>query len=265
MATGDEIYGSIEQVDATHVSMQGKFGAVSVPWGELRGLLCREMEPKFPPVSGVVAQIQIRDVSAAPHAQPELLTAAIESATPEGVTWSHPLLGRQTWPWARSRKIEPMFAGNYQLLFPGIRHLGDEIRPRFRRPHPSGHLMSVTFQLDELPSTPVFVSLSVAQLEPAGPHTPPGRPFLDELRAGHLGTYLSINGRPLGSLNERINFRTDVDEPDRLRIPVPLDTLKVGENEIEIKQHPSTKDATDFDDCEVSRIALEIESPAAER
>lgn len=258
MATGDEIFGSIVHVDATQVRMQGKFGAVAVPWSELRGLLRREAEPTFPPVSGATARIQIRAASAIPHAPSEFLTVALESATADGVTWTHPLLGRQTWTWGRIQKIEPMFVGKYQLLFPGIRHLGDELRPKFHRPQPDGHLLEVTFDLHELPKLPVAVSLSVAQLEPAGPQTPPGRPFLDELRAGHLGTYLSINGRPLGSLNEQINFRTDVDKPDRLRIPVPIETLQVGKNVIEIRQRPSTRDVTDFDDCEVSHIALEI-------
>ncbi|QDT46858.1 hypothetical protein Pan258_08780 [Symmachiella dynata] len=263
MATGDEIFGSIVQVDATQVRMQGKFGAVAVPWSELRGLLRREAEPTFPPVSGAAARIQIRAASAIPQAPSEFLTVALESATADEVTWTHPLLGRQTWPWQRIQKIEPIFVGQYQLLFPGIRHLGDELRPQFRRSHPSGDPLSVDFSLDELPTAPVYVSLSIAQLEPSGPETPPGRPFLDELRAGHLGTYLSINGQPQGSLNERINFRTDIDKPDRLRIPIPIKALQVGKNRIEIRQHPSMLDATDFDDCEVSHIALEIERPAA--
>ncbi len=263
MATGDEIFGSIVQVDATQVRMQGKFGVVDVPWSELRGLLRREAEPTFPPVSGAAARIQIRAASAIPQAPSEFLTVALESATADGVTWTHPLLGRQTWPWKRIQKIEPMFVGQYQLLFPGIRHLGDELRPQFRRSHPSGDPLSVDFSLDELPTATVYVSLSVAQLEPSGPQTPLGRPFLDELRAGHLGTYLSINGHSLGSLNERINFRTDVDKPDRLRIPIPIEALQVGKNRIEIRQRPSMRDATDFDDCEVSHIALEIELPAA--
>ncbi|TWU12226.1 hypothetical protein CA54_10490 [Symmachiella macrocystis] len=265
MATGDEIFGTIVQVDATQVRIQGKFGAVDIPWSELRGLLRRESEPTFPAVSGAAVRIQIREASAIPHAPSEFLTVALESATADGVTWTHPLLGRQTWPWKRIQKIEPMFVGKYQLLFPGIRHLGDELRPQFRRPHPSSDPLSVTFALDELPASPVFVSLNVAQLEPAGPQTPPGRPFLDELRAGHLGTYLSINGHPQVSLNERIDFRTDVDKPDRLRVPIPVEALQVGKNVIEIRQRPSTRDATDFDDCEVSHIALEIELPDNEQ
>jgi hypothetical protein len=263
LTTGDEIYGTIAEVDATQVRMQGQFGVVSVPWSELRGLLCRETNPIFPPVSGAAARIQIRDPSVARNAPPELLTAAIEAATPAGITLSHPLLGRQTWPWERISQIEPMFEGQYRLLFPGLRHLGDELRPRFRRPQHDGQLLEVTFPLEELPTTPVFVGLFIAQLEPAGPKTPPNRPFFAELRAGHLGTYLSINGHPLGALNERINFRSDVDKPDRLRIPVPLEALQVGANKIEIRQRPSSNDATDFDDCEVSHIALEIEVPPA--
>ncbi len=263
MATGDEIYGTIEEVDAAHVQMRGKFGRVSIAWGELRGIVCRQSAPVFPPVSGVMAKIEVRDLSTARNSPPEFLIAALESATPEAITCTHPLLGQLNWPWARIQEIEPRFAGDYRLLFPGIRHLGDEVREQFRRPRPDGQLLSVSFSLEELPETAVFITLRVAQLEAAGPQTPPGSPFLEDLRAGQLTTTLSINGHSLGTLNERINFRVDVDKPDRLRIPVPVEVLRVGDNTLEIRQRPgktSTSAIADFDDCEISRISLEIES-----
>lgn len=265
MASGDEIYGTITGIDSTEVRMHGKFGDATVPWSELRGVLFREREAALPPVAGLLARITLRPTSISRQTPPEWVIAAVTSSDSESVTLSHPALGEQTWPWSRVQKIEPLFTGQYRLLFPGVRHLGDEVRGQFRRPQPDGRQLTVAFPLDELPEKGVAVSLSVAEMEPAGSRTPPGHPYLDDLKAGHLSTDLSINGHSLGTVNQRIHLRADVDKPDRIRVSVPRELLTVGENVLEFRQRPAKPSSTgveDFDDCEISHIALEIEASA---
>ncbi len=259
LATGDEVYGAIKSLDGEKVEFSGKFGTVTVPWRDLRGLLLRERPMTSPLVSGLIARISLHETSPVPSTAPHVLYAAIESVEEDKITLVHPVLGRRTWSLGMISKIEPLYRGSYSLLATEARHLGDEIRSDFRRPEPEGKRLEVIFPLDAPPAGDAYVSLFAAHLEPAGAQTL-ASPFLSELRRGHLGTTLFVNEKRIGLLNKLINFRAPVEKPERIRLRIPPGILKTGVNKLRIEQDPSAKDASDFDDCEISRIVLEVEA-----
>ncbi|MSR59884.1 MAG: hypothetical protein EXS05_19970 [Planctomycetaceae bacterium] len=83
--------------------------------------------------------------------------------------------------------------------------------------------------------------------------------YRKDLAAGHLRTELWINGRRLDDLNRHVALRAHPDNPQRLRIAVPNAFLKAGDNTLELRQRPDRNDPQQFDDCEISRLGLEVE------
>jgi len=258
---GDEIYGRVTTVNQTRATLTGAYGEATVPWGELRGIVRRESVAGFERIEGQLCRIQLRSPKRAPENILSTLIVAVQSATQEEITFTHPLLGRRSWPWRLVETVQPLYRGQRQWLRPGVTHLGDEIRGQFRRPEPQGHQWVTTVVFDEVPTGLISLVLDIAQMEPAGPKTPERRDFLQEIREGYLGTRVEINGESAALLNERINFSAAVSHPTRVRVSLPRELFKAGENTISIVQTPSVKDATDYDDCEISRLCLEIVEP----
>ncbi|MBC8114774.1 MAG: hypothetical protein H7062_10380, partial [Candidatus Saccharimonas sp.] len=135
---------------------------------------------------------------------------------------------------------------------------GDSIRADFRRPLPDGTEWRSEFVLAAKPYGDVWFSLNVADLEPSGLETPPGSPYLQELRAGRLLTEVIVNDQPAGDLNRRLRFRASSDQPERLRVPLPPDSLRAGANSVRLRQRPLTENGSDYDDCELSNLRLEL-------
>jgi hypothetical protein len=102
------------------------------------------------------------------------------------------------------------------------------------------------------------VSCDLDHIEPRGPQTILGRPFLQELRAGGLLTQVFVNDQLIGDLNHLVSRRPPTAQPERVRLEVPLRVLRAGANTLRFEQLPSRTDPNDFDDAEVSRVALEI-------
>ncbi len=262
--SGDEIFGTVEELTLDNVSLRGKFGTVTVPWRELRAVLRRETDYAYAPVTGVISRLLVHEDSPTPSSSPHELIGAIESVSDTEILFQHPVLGRCSYALSRVIKVEPVFQGSSRLLFPDRRHLGDEIRRDFRHPVPESQMLELTFDLDSPPEGTAYISLRAAHLEPSGAATAAG-PFLSQLRKGHLGTSAIVNGRMIGRLNDHIHVRAPVDAPARIRLRIPQGVLKAGENRLLIRQKPSEQDKTDFDDCEISRIVLEVEESKSDR
>lgn len=256
LASGDELYGELVQFNSRQLTLESYAGPVTVPWNDMFGVAFRRREISGGIVTGWLSIVELR--SPADSEMPDRIIAAVQSADENVLTVSHPFLGELAIPWASVRAVEPQYFGRQQVISPSVRHLGDEIRTRFRNPLPEGTEFHGRFSLESIPPGSTFLAVDVDELEPSGTSTAPGSPFLDELRAGHLATEAEINGQPLGSLNERISFRSS-GRPQRIRLPVPPGVLQVGENTFSFKQHPSRSAPARYDDCEIARIALESE------
>jgi len=258
---GDELYGELLDVGSTGVLLRGRFGNVQTDWSQIRACRQKLQPTRSNWVRGVVSRILLQQPVDVPYGRGEFLIGAIQSANANGLVMVHPFLGELTIAAARIRRIEPMFSGSSLLVTPETNHLGDEVRPSFMVPHPGGNTLERSFEVERLPAGKVFLSAEVTELEASGPETPPASPFLAELRDGFLKTSLRINERRIADVNDMVSIRRRTGDAERIRIPIPTGTLNQGRNTFRLEQRASRTDANNFDDFEISRIAIEFENP----
>jgi hypothetical protein len=210
-------------------------------------------------VSGWLARVELQRLDDVATDVPQVLIGAIQSADAERIVLAHPWLGELSLPARLVRRIEPQFHGTSLMLAPQAQHLGDEVRERYHAPIPVERVEQ-HFELEGIITGEAFFAADVAELEPAGPGTPPASPFLSQLRAGFLATSLRVNGTYLATLNEQISARRSPDVPERIRIRISPGLLKPGRNSYRLEQRPSAKPPYNRDDFEISRIAIEFEA-----
>jgi hypothetical protein len=265
LQNGDELFGKLRGMDAKTISLQGSFGDWQAPWSTADGVCFQRGSPAARPISGWIARLEFQSAPGTPVGEVDWLIGAIQAANEKALILDHPWLGMVTLDPAGIRRLEPWFLGSRWEIDAATSHLGDELREEFRDPVPIGPRLEREFTLDALPAGTAWMSLLTDNLEPAGPWTPAWSEFLGELRGGHLLTELYLNEQRIGDLNRHLDSRATASRPVRLRIPIPANVLKAGRNRVRLEQRPARDDPRDFDDCEISNWALEIESPLIKR
>lgn len=260
LAEGDELFGEIVAADPHRAKLSGRFGLRSFRWTEIRGIeFAAGGGPPGDPVTGLIATVELAPVLGAGEADGDSLVVALQSISESELTAVHPSLGELRIPLRWIERIVPRFAGTLQLVDAARHHLGDEIREDFRAKLAEGPRLEWTVSLDAAPKGKTYLSLQVADLEPGfGATTKDGGPRA-ELAAGFLRTELFVNGRRIDDLNRHVSARAIPANPQRLRIALPPGLLKTGPNTVRLEQHSARNDPQQFDDCEVSRVAIEIE------
>ena len=263
--SGDEIYGNLDDVsDLLRLRSSSKRSQrLLVDRKDVAAVsFARPKVSRWEPVVGDFARIDlVPDMSCSFGGieEPFWIRSTILRATDEGLMVQHSLLGKITIRWDMIRRIAPLFAGAYQLLDPGPRHLGNGIRESFSRVEPDGTELSLSFALVEKQlAMPTFLSADIAELIPSGPDTLKVTPFVDDVRNGFLVTQVLLNDEVVGTLNQLIKVRSLAADPQRVRMSLPARLLKVGKNTIEVRQTSAKDDPASFDDCELRAIAVEI-------
>jgi hypothetical protein len=264
---GDEYYGRIQRISMNGVTIHGIAEPATVPWSQIKAIRfhssSRVVAAPAQRPEGLVAQIEYQPIVDRPQLRQDRLTATITATEVNHLIVSHPWLGEFSIAWRDIKRILPLFAGRTLVLDARRFHLGDSIQANFQRPLPDGHEWRGEFHLEQIPQGEVFLTLEAIDLEPCGPETPPGSPFLKELRRGRLLTEIIVNNQPAGDLNRYIRFRASFDKPERIRCPILPSVLKIGANTIRINQIPLKENGTDFDDFEFSNLRLELINPHA--
>ena len=265
LQSGDQWFGRIKDVTDVAVSIMGPAGAREIPWSQIRSV---DFVQASAPVashlsdSGLVAEIQCQTFVDRPGQPPDRLTGTVTQYHAEGLDLVHPWLGRLAIPNRDIARIRPRYFGRAFTLDGRRLHLGDAIRVDFRRPIPDGAGWIAQVDLKNVPGTSdaaVWLTMDVTDLEPCGPDTPPGSPYLKELRAGRLLTEVTVNNAPAGSLNEWIRFRASSEHAERLRCRIPSSLLKQGGlNTIRLHQSARKESGTGFDNCEIANMRLEF-------
>jgi hypothetical protein len=267
---GDRLFGRIARVTSENVVLTGPAGDRVVSWNDVDKMALRQSDRAAsgrPTSPGLWAQLEFQSNVDRPRQPPDRMTATITDIRRDFLVVDHPWLGEFAIDWNQVARIEPQFNGRCLTIDARTLHLGDAIRADFQRPVPDGTEWSGGFDIGPLPvsgNAEVWLSLDAVDLEPAGSQTPPGSPFLKELRSGRLLTELTINDQRAGDLNRWIRFRAAPDRPERLRCRLPLDALRTGRNELRLRQIPFKESGTRFDNCELSNLRLEIVEPAAD-
>ncbi len=264
LRSGDVLFGEVQAIGANSVRLKGSFGKATLPWHRVRRIVFAETDPspafKKPSPLGWSAEVRFQRYADHPSQPGDRLSAMLLSADEDSLTMFHPWLGTIAVPWEEIDRIEPRFLGRSLILSPDVRHLGDQTQASFRSKRPIGSAWRGAFSLDDVPGR-AFLRIEAAELEPAGPETPPGSRYLSELRRGFLGTEVFLNGQSLGRLNDRISKKSPASSPESLRLEVPQNVLKPGKNTWRIEQRPLSKEGNEFDDCELGPVVLEMEVP----
>ncbi|HUG90247.1 MAG TPA: hypothetical protein VML55_05410 [Planctomycetaceae bacterium] len=264
--SGDRLYGTIASAGAHSVEIVGAYGTVRRSWSEISRIVLDGASATPPAsISGLWARVTLPAPIECPDAPHDTLELALQSVAHGILAARHPILGEIRLELTQVRRIEPQFIGTRLPLSLDVHHLGDEARADFRQPVPAGHTLRGEFTLESVPSGEAFFAVDAADLEPSGPQTPLGSPYLRELRAGHLRTGVIVNGQRLGSLNDHIRWKAPIDRPERLRVPIPAGALKPGRNVWTIEQLPARNDPREFDDAEFGPIAIEFDGRQREQ
>lgn len=207
------------------------------------------------PVSGWLVELELQPLTESPGEPPDRLTGAITRLDAAGFRLQHALLGSLPLRWRDVRSLTLRGWGTATPLRLGPVHLGDEIRDDLRSPLPLGDRLSGLFPWKPTYSRRMWLELDHADLEPAGPATPPASPFLAELRAGQLVTQLLVNQIPLGTINEHLRWKASPSRPERLAIPLRAGLLQPGANSWELRERPQQA-GSGYDDWELWNLML---------
>ena len=260
--TGDELYGRIIGLTGSSVTLETVGQLHSIPLNRVTALNWNQSSTAIKQASainsGVVAAIEMQSFVDRPECQPEKWTVTITRVDAHHLIAQHSMVGELKLKWSDVRRVEPMFAGQTQLVDARRFHLGNSIRTDFHRHLPDGTEISGDFDLQTIPSGTPYFSLDVAELEAAGSDAPPASPFLAQLRTGNLVTEVFVNDQNIGHLNQQIRFKARAEAPDRIRLKVPRELLKPGQNSFRLRQQPLEHNGHEFDDGEVGNIRFEF-------
>ena len=261
--SGDELFGRIIGVTENGATLETLGRIRSIPFRGVTALNWQQPSMavrQLPAIkAGVIARITMQPFVDRPACEPEQFTVTITRSDSMYLVVQHELIGEMKLRWSDISRVDPLFFGQSVLIDARRFHLGNSIRSDFHRHLPDGMRLHGEFSLPTIPPGRPSLSLDVAELEAAGPGTPPASPFLASLRAGNLVTEVIVNDRLLGNLNEQIRFKPPIKTPERIRIAVPREFLKQGQNSFELLQKPLTKGGQEFDDSEIGNIRLDFE------
>jgi hypothetical protein len=265
LASGDRLFGMIEKIDASSVTMNALRNDHAVNWNRIAGMQWKQSTdgPVNSTVSddGVVAVLELQSFVDRLDSPPERITVTVVKSTLQTLFVQHPWLGDLHLSWDQVRRLTPLFVGSTQVVEGRRFHLGNSIRSDFRRPMPDGTEATVEWTSVKLPHGKAYISLDAIDVEAAARDAPPGSPRLQQLRNGNLITTLYVNNQRVATLNEFVRFKPLLKNPLRIRIPVRNDLLRKGSNTIRFKQTPLNESEKEYDDCEISNIHLEDELP----
>ncbi len=121
-------------------------------------------------------------------------------------------------------------------------------------PWPEGGTLEQSFTLDKIPEGAASLVLDVVQVVGEA-----NSPFSDLVRKGEIRTHVRINDKKFDYLNRHITTRNET--RDRIRLPIPVGLLRVGQNTLKIEQDGTTDRPDELDDLGILTIAVEFAVP----
>lgn len=257
LVDGGELAAEHVRLADGELELESDGAATRWQWSEWRSIGWPAPKRSVPvnAVSGWLVELELQPLAEHPGETPDRLMGAITRADETGLWLAHSLLGRLPIAWSAIRQLTLRGWGRATPLRLGPVHLGDEIRLDLRSPIPIGHGLTGLVSHEDSWMGRAWLELDHVDLEPAGAETPPGSPFLAELRAGRLVTHLNMNQQRLATLNTRIRWKADVTRPARLTIPLPRSLLQPGDNSWELREYPRNA-AVGYDDWELWNLIL---------
>jgi hypothetical protein len=221
---GDQLFGKVVRADRRAVEFQGRFGARTLPWSRIHGLFFRRASP--PPATTAGAHVRLELVSSLTPER-DVLQGVVRSLDARELVLRHALLGKVRLDRVFVREVRPQFHGRRIELDLGFHTLRAADRPAWRG----------SFRLEAVPEEARLV-LDVVNLAESGPRAE-----------------VVVNGRQVDYLNRQVERASR--QPRRLTVALPRETLKSGENSLELHQAPEPRGERHAA-CGISDIVLEI-------
>lgn len=257
----DVLFGRLQSVTADDVVLTVRQTDLKFLRREVLSLRCGEQHHQASPqdwIEGTHCNLALHGQQIVPERVSfDVLRGAITAIHEQGFDFTHATGVRLRLDWGTLQRIEPMFEGRSRVIGLGTRHLGNAVRDDFSRPQPDGISWRLAM-FGPVPAGDITLSVTAADLIPCGSQTLRGTPFLKDVRDGFLATRVWVNGRDVGSLNERTSLANWVGDPVRIQMPLARHLFRADTNVIEIRQTAARDDNTQFDDCELQNIALDV-------
>ena len=231
MASGDQLFGRLTRLDRRGFGLEGRFGKRSFSWAEARGVY---LQPSAaPPVTTDGAHVAIW-LRPAAGTDPDELEGVLRGLDERRLTLRHPALGDLAIDRARLLRLQPLFHGRCIEMDNGRHHLGEKGRlvPGARPARAEGPHLEYTVRFAERPKTARLV-LTLLPLQ--------GR------------VELLVNGMSVQDLGKYAGHGARGAVP--IVVPLPPDTLKAGDNVVELR---ISEEAGRRGSCLVSEVAVEI-------
>ncbi len=254
MVSGNQLWGSVESADENGVRIRLLGDVREALWSQVAGIFFQRKPIPSEPLSGTWVRVEweVGD----PESRPDRVEGVLKGVDAEGFEIEVPFAGTFTVPGTQLRQMELLGEKRRQILDPHARHLGDQIMPELDPPMPDADEYEVSFTIDALPEAPITLVLDAVHVE--GEFD--GGRFAEELRAGFQRTNLLINGEVFDALNRYVRDANRI--PTRIRIPIPTDQLRIGENHLRFEQLGREQDENYRDDLGLLQIALEWSNAA---
>jgi hypothetical protein len=246
LLAGDQLFGNVVRADRRGIDLEGRFGPRQVGWGEVRGVHLRQEIPPPRITQGEHVRLWLR---AGSDGLLDQIEGAVETLTKDRLVLQHAALGRVELDRGRLHALRGVFHGRRIELDNGFHHLGSQVSARLDVPRPEGLSLRRSFRLDAVPAQAHFVVHAVALKGP-------GDAIVAALARGDRCTELVINGKQVAYLNRYVDKSSPT--PRRLRVALPRPLLRVGENEVVLRQTPD-RETGQVESCGVFGLAVEIQ------
>jgi hypothetical protein len=247
LVDGDQLFGKLTRADRNTIELDSRSGKRAVAWAEIRGIYLRNEAASPRTTEGEHVRLGVWP-GAGSHL--DRLEGAVRALDERSLTVADPALGEIAVARGRLRQIQPLFHGRRMEIDTSLHHLGQALCPDFLVPQPEGLSVRRTFALAAVPDS-ARLAIGVAHLKGPGD----GRKMAQALERRGLRTEVLLNGKPVDYLNRHVESASA--ELRTLRISLPRDLLKSGDNHLELRQtvDPNTGQ---YEDCLVGPITVEL-------
>jgi hypothetical protein len=247
LRSGDQLFGRVPRADRHTLDVQGRFGARTLPWSEVRDIYLRR-EPSPPRTTeGEHVRLWLRSGAGGL----DEIDGVVRIFDARRLSVHHSILGDLEIDPARLTQLRWLFQGRRIEVDNGFHHLGRKLVPRLPAPRPEGLQLRRTFRLSE--PVPSEARLVVGVLQMKGPGDGPD--VARSLDRGGLRTEVVLNGRVVDYLNR--HGERSSSEPRRLSVPLPRQVLHAGENELILRQ-TEDRQTGQVADCGINGVAVEL-------
>jgi hypothetical protein len=253
LVVGDQLFGRVVQADPRRVVVEVAGRPVSLDWSEVAGLYLRREPAPSRPLQGPWVRAEWRTSPGDSPRDLDFAEGAVTGLSRSHLTLETPYAGTLAVPMERMARIRLLDHCWRQVLDPAAHHLGDEIKTSpvaLDPPVPEGGTLERRFTLERVGPEPLFLVLDVRDVVGET-----GSPFSALVQKGEIRSHVALNGKRFDSLNRHVS--TTNETPERIRIPLPPELLKPGENAIRIEQTGTAADRTAYDDLEILQIAIQ--------